>query len=249
MDKAYPNKISWQNSPSTSTALGATNLNKMDNAIYTIDDRVVAIDTSKANQSTVNGVVQSITYNSSTGVLTVTKVNGTTSTIDTKLEKLAVNFVYDPEEQELVITLDDGTTQHVDMSALITQYDFANTNTIAFTLTDGVITANVVNGSITAEKLQPDYLANITTQANAAANSASQAQRWAVGGIESGDDTDNSKYYSEQSANLLEMMQDLADITFPVFSINLTTGHLESTEPVGITFSINESGHLISEVA
>ncbi|MDF2635792.1 MAG: hypothetical protein K0R78_2666 [Pelosinus sp.] len=167
MDKAY-SRIVWQNQPSTATALGATNLNKTDVALNTIDDRVVGMDTSKANQSTVNSVVQSITYNESTGVLTITKVNGTSTNIDTKLEKLAVNFAYNPTTQQLDITLDDGTVQHVDMSALVTQYEFDNTGTIAFTLTAGRVTANVVNGSITAEKLHPDYLANLTVQAQIA---------------------------------------------------------------------------------
>ena len=53
MNKAYPNKVNWQNTPSTATPLGATNLNKMSDALDTIDDRVVTFDTSKANTSDV----------------------------------------------------------------------------------------------------------------------------------------------------------------------------------------------------
>ena len=44
MNKAY-SRINWQNAPSEATALNETNLNKMDSAIDTIDDRVVAHDT------------------------------------------------------------------------------------------------------------------------------------------------------------------------------------------------------------
>lgn len=199
MDKVYAH-IPWQNQPSTATALGATNLLKIDNAIYAIDDRVISMNTSKADQTVVNNLIQSITFNPANGVLTITKVNGTSTTIDTKLEKLAVNFNYDPVMQRLIITLDDGTVQHVDMSSLVTQYEFQDTTTVSFSVQlDGKIKANIINGSITADKLQPNYLADIIVQANTATAQANLAKRYAVGGVESGDTTDNAKYYKEQS--------------------------------------------------
>lgn len=43
MNKAYE-RINWQNKPSTTTKINATNLNKMDLALDTIDDRVVTLD-------------------------------------------------------------------------------------------------------------------------------------------------------------------------------------------------------------
>lgn len=175
MDKVYAH-IPWQNQPSTSTPLSAGNLLKIDNAIYTIDDRVIAMDTSKANQSVVNNLIQSITLNPSNGILTITKVNGTSTTIDTKLEKLAVNFSYDPVTQQLIVTLDDGTKQYVDLSSLITQYEFLNTSTVAFTVDSaGKIKANIVNGSITSGMLDTNYLGNLNaaiSAANAAATAA-----------------------------------------------------------------------------
>ena len=198
MDKAY-SRIVWQNQPSTATAVGATNLNKIDLALNEVDNRVVAMDTSKAESSVVNNTVQSITYNDATGVITITKVNGTSTTIDTKLEKLAVNFAYNPDTQQLDITLDDGTIQHVDLSTLITQYEFEDSDTIMWTLTDGVIKAEIINGSITGEKLQPNYLADIIVQANISTNQAALSKRYAVGGVEEGDATDNAKYYKEQA--------------------------------------------------
>lgn len=42
MQKAY-SRINWQNEPSTETALGANNLNKVDKALDTIDDRVLSL--------------------------------------------------------------------------------------------------------------------------------------------------------------------------------------------------------------
>jgi hypothetical protein len=199
MEKVYT-LIDWENAPNTSTPLGRTNLRKVDYAVNVHDDRIIAMDTAKANQSTVNNVVKEITYEESTGILTITKVNNTSTQIDTKLEKLAVNFSYDPETEELIITLDDGTEQRVDLSALITQYEFIDTDTVSFLVqADGKIKAEVIDGSITADKLEPNYLADIIVQANIAVANADKSKRYAVGGVESGDTTDNAKYYKEQA--------------------------------------------------
>ena len=49
MNKAY-DAINWKNEPSTSTAINETNLNKMDRAIDTIDNRVIDLDNGKVNK-------------------------------------------------------------------------------------------------------------------------------------------------------------------------------------------------------
>lgn len=49
MNKAY-NAINWKNEPSTSTAINETNLNKMDRAIDTIDNRVISLDSEKVSK-------------------------------------------------------------------------------------------------------------------------------------------------------------------------------------------------------
>ena len=205
----------WVNN--TPPAINEVNLNNLENGVSTLDDRVVTLDKTKLDQSTANTMVKDVTFDESTGIFTVTKLNGSTFTIDTKLEKIAVNFRFDKANQVLVIILDDGTEQPVDLSALITQYEFLDSDTVAFTISaDGKVSANIKNGSITDEMIEPNYLANLTVQAgnaqasaNAAAQSASDAdydaklaQSYAVGG--SGirdDDTDNAKYYKEQAQN------------------------------------------------
>lgn len=57
MNKAY-NKITWQNKPSTATPLNQTNLNEMSNALDTIDDRVIALDSGKVSSVTVTNTLQ-----------------------------------------------------------------------------------------------------------------------------------------------------------------------------------------------
>ena len=161
MNKAYA-RIVWENYPSINTPVNEQNLNKIDAAVDEIDDRVIAMDASKVDLSKANELVKEILWNEPVGVLTVVKMNGSKAVIDTKLEKLAVNFKYDPESQQLIITLDDGTVQNVDLSALITQYEFLESDTVAFELTsDGKVKAIVKEGSIEEKHLQPNYLADI----------------------------------------------------------------------------------------
>ena len=102
-------------SESLTTPLGATNLNKMDKALKTIDSEVVSIATeivsigsSKADADQLNHMIIDFAYDDKTGVMTLTKYDGTTLVIDTAIEKMAVNFLYDAEREQLIITLEDG---------------------------------------------------------------------------------------------------------------------------------------------
>nr|DAE38123.1 MAG TPA: hypothetical protein [Bacteriophage sp.] len=210
------NRINWLNRPNTNTPLNATNLNAGDSAIDKLDDRIITLDTVKADMQVVNGMVADITLDDSNGVITVTYKSGSTKTYDTNLEKIATNFTYDYSTQRLVLTLSDGSKQYVDMSALITQYEFKDSTTIAFSVdSTGKISASIKNGSITDAMLETGYLAKITAQAtkaesmansattssNSAYDNAKLSQSYAIGGagVRDGEDTDNSKYYSEQA--------------------------------------------------
>ena len=212
------NRINWLNRPSTNTPLNATNLNAGDSAIDKLDDRIITLDTVKADMQVVNDMVADVSLNSNTGVITVTYKNGSHVDYDTNLEKIAVNFSYDYVNQRLVLTLSDGSKQYVDMSALITQYEFEDSATIAFSINDktGAISAFIKNGSITDAMLETGYLAKITEQSAKATNMANSAttssnsaydnaklsQSYAIGGsgVRDGENTDNAKYYSEQAS-------------------------------------------------
>lgn len=174
MEKLY-NRINWENYPSDATPLNESNLNKLDAATNAIDDRVISMDKTKLDVSTANSMVKNVTYDESTGIFTVEYLNGSKVNIDTKLEKIAVNFTYDSVTQQIVITLDDETKQYIDLSTLITEYEFSDTATIAFSVTNGKVSAVIKNGSVTSDKLEPNYLANVQLAASQAASSASAA--------------------------------------------------------------------------
>ena len=174
MQKAH-SRINWENYPSEKTAVNETNLNKMDAALDEVDNRVISLDTTKATKVEVSELFSGVSFDESTGIITFTRKNGSQITIDTKLEKLAINFAYDTAEEQLVITLDDGTKQYVDLSALITVYEFLDSDTIAFAIEGGKVKAIVKEGSIQGKHLQPDYLADITVQAEIATQKAGEA--------------------------------------------------------------------------
>lgn len=226
-DSSYNNY--WENLPSVQTPIIAAQLNRNEQTVDTIDDRVVTLDTTKADQTDMLQAVQDITFDDETGDFTVTFFNGLTATIHTDLEKTAINFDYDddptsPHYESLVLTLVDGTTKYIDMSALITEYDFASSSTIAFTNTSGIITADILNGSVTDQKLQPSYLADITVQATRSETASANAQTykfdaeaWSSGTrngvpVPASDPAyhNNSKYWSQQ-ANVTSLVS-LTDV-------------------------------------
>lgn len=262
-------RINWLNkSESLTTPLGKTNLNKMDKAINLIDDEVVSmsakvdeIDTTKVSADQLNNMVTDVGFNDKNGVISITKYNGTVLNIDTAMEKIAVNFEYNAQTQQLILTLENGEKQYIDMSALITQYEFKGTDTIAFSVnSDGKVSASIKSGSITKAMLSSEVMASITLSENNAAASAQAAaqsatnaeldaklsQSYSVGksGIRDGEDTDNAKYYSEKAetvgANVPSYLKQIEDAgNSQIDKINDAFGKTEAA------FKVNfETGHL-----
>lgn len=239
MQKAY-NPINWENYPSESTPLNDTNLNKMDAALEEIDNRVIAHETTKLNVAVANGMVKEISFDETTGIFTITKLNGSTIKINTNLEKLAVNFTYDSTNQKLVITLDDGTKQYVDMAALITQHEFVESDVIYFTITSaGKVKADIKDGSITAEKLQPNFLADVTIQAEIAAQKANEAA------------TESSKAATEaeRAKTEADRAEQYADIVAPGFYVDTDSMTLYMKDGVGVDFVVADDNTLCWKIA
>lgn len=203
MQKTYQ-RINWENYPSESTPINETNLNAMDYAVDELDNRVITHETTKATKTEVSTVITDVSFNENTGTFTFTRKNGGTITVDTILEKMMINFRYDYENQRLVITLDDGTVQYVDMSALLTQYEFADSDTLAFSLTNGKISAIVKNGSIQEKHLRPEYLAAIKVE-SAKAESGAKASATSEA---------NAKSYAEQAKASADRAEEVVGITY-----------------------------------
>ena len=269
MQKAY-NRINWENYPSEATALNETNLNRMDYGLNEVDNRVIGLDTTKLDVNSANGLVQAVTINNETGTITVTKMDGTTVSLETNLSKISTNWTYNRETQQIVLTQSDGSLAYIDLSYLIQQNEFTDTTTIAFSVVQGVVSANIKAHSITDEHLQTDYLADIRiamSNAQAAASSADSnktlSESWAIGGTQTrtGEDTNNSKYFAEQSQayrnaceDFRDQSQDLLDtatarLTGLTMQVNFTDGCLYYDVATGLILSIDDTtGNLMWEI-
>ncbi|MBP5595042.1 MAG: hypothetical protein J6Y02_06645 [Pseudobutyrivibrio sp.] len=258
LPKLHTNQ-NWKNKPSLDTPINQTNLNKLDLSVDNIDNRVCDFSETKADQTDLLLAVKNITFNKNTGVFTVTKFNNVSYNLDTDIEKIAVNFDYDenplsPHYQCLVLTLSDGTVKYIDMSALITQYEFTDSAQIHFSVdASGKISAAIILGSITEDMLQPNFLADCRTEVSKAEGHANQANAWADGKINGTDIPSTnpaynnySKYWAEQAGtsasaaatseeNALAAAEEIeAMLKLVEFSINYITGNIEYNIPESV---------------
>ena len=221
MQKAYKPKV-WKNKPSIESPLNETNLNELSQGVSTIDDRVITLDLTKLATTEANGMITGITLNQDTGDITITYYSGATSILHTLMAQIAINFGYDPVTERLIIYLKDGKEQYIDMSALITQFEFLDSDTIYWTVgADGKVKADIKSGSITADKLQPNYLADITVQAETAKQQASAAAESAA---QAKIDADRAESY--------------AKITEPKFYLDENTMNLYMKDGAGVDFVV-----------
>ena len=243
MQKIY-NRTYWENFPSEKTAITAMRLNNAESGIDKLDDLLVAMDAAKVDLVKANELVEEVLWDESNGTLTVVKMNGSKAVIDTKLEKLAVNFTYNPQTQQLIITLDDGTIQNVDLSALITQYEFTDSDTIAFEVdSDGKVSASVKEGSIGEKHLRPDYLADIKVESAKAVASAKSA----------GESETNAAASAADAKDSADRAHDIEDninkkLTMAEFSVD-NDGCLIYTDGAAYNFTVDDNGNLNWEVA
>lgn len=210
MNKVYT-RINWEDYPSTKTELDAENLNTIDYAVNEMDNRIIEQDTSKANKTELSNLIKDWNMDESTGIITITKYNGSTIMFDLNIEKIPVSFSLS-DDGILTMETDDGTKFTANIGAMIPILTFNESDDIAVSVEGTGInktyTFSLKNGAVTEEKLHPNYLANIKVEvanANAysqtASNAATTSQSWAVGGTDSreNEDSNNAKYWAEQA--------------------------------------------------
>ena len=199
----------WQNLPSQKTALNRTNLLHLENGVKEADIRIVQLDASKLSMEIANTLVKSVKVDAKTGVITVTKLNGAIETYDLDIERVVTNFDV-TDEGVIILTLADGTEKSVDIAKFINT--FKSSATIAFSMTDREVTARIIDGSVTMDKLDPtiqsefrQYMIESQNARDAALQYQKFAKRYTIGDSEfEGSETDNAKYYYEGTKQAAE---------------------------------------------
>ena len=214
---SFYSPINWRNkAEGTTTPLDKINLNKMDSAIETLDIRTVELDVKKAEQATVLDMVSGWTMDEKTGVITVSKLNGEQIMFDLNVEKIPVSFSMS-EDGVITMITDDGTEYTADIKKMIPMLTFNSSDTI-YVVTTGegknkTYSFEIKDGSVTAEKLQPNFLADVKAEVERAASSVAAARANAVAaesythggtGTRESEDTDNAEYYNEQAKESAE---------------------------------------------
>lgn len=146
-------RINWENYPSMNTAINALNLNKIDLAVKTLDERTVQLDTTKAEQATVLNTVQDWSLDESTGIITITKVNGENISFDLNIEKIPVNFELS-EDGILTMTTDDGTVFTADIGSMIPIIELESSSTVSVIKDSGIseLATNIKNFTYTFDE-------------------------------------------------------------------------------------------------
>lgn len=127
----------------------------------------------KFDTTEAQALVKEITFSESTGVFTITKYDGSKQTIDTAIEKVALDVRLDG--QQFVLTLVDGTEQRVDLSAFLTQTEVTSSDTITLAIENGAIVARIASGSVKLAHLNAEVTAYIDAKELAAYQSAQAA--------------------------------------------------------------------------
>lgn len=248
MNKAFENFV-WKNFPSSDTPVNDRNLNKVNNGLAEVDRRVIVHDTTKLDKAEARLLVKNVSLDETNGILTVTYGNGSVVTYRSLLGKISINFDFNRETQKIILYKADGDSEEIDLSAFIMEYEFFDTDTIAFrTDPNGRVSAIVKEGSIQEKHLQPNYLADIRLEASKAESSRSSAERSAKEaesfthggtGIREGENTDNAEFYKNQARSYSESLnvdslakKDGSNLSIPTAPAT----NDESTAPGAFTF-------------
>ena len=95
--------------------------------------------------ATINDVFKDVSYNGTTGVLTFTKKDGSTKSVDLPLELLIESGYYDSATEKLILVLANHDTIEIPVSDLVNEY-YADGTTLELNNVSGRLTFNVKNG-------------------------------------------------------------------------------------------------------
>lgn len=145
----------------------------LDNITTDLSDRYTKTEADAKITEETNSLVANVTINTDTGVITVTKKDGTAQSVDTALEKVPATFEFvediENDKYYLKITNVDGTTSQTEVTNLMNQFTFTSGDIVTFSQstngTTTTITASIKAGSVGFNELKSEVKAYIDTKA------------------------------------------------------------------------------------
>ena len=251
MEKSYF-PYTWKDKPSIESPINSVNLNHIESGINELDNRIVVLFKDKAEKTELANVFINFEFNENSGVMTFTRFDGSKVEKDTAMEKIALNCYL--EGDNFVLELADGSKQTVSLSKFIDTYTFKSTDVIRMSVNGKEVSADIPDGKITLEKLEAtvmsairQYVLDAQTAKGVAEQAASTAQGWAiggesfeknnakyfsgqskryaVGGVEEGDEADNAQYYCEEARKAAEQAAGSAGFDGTAASVSAGDTH------------------------
>lgn len=145
----------------------------LDNITTDLSDRYTKTEADAKITEETNSLVANVTINTDTGVITVTKKDGTAQSVDTALEKVPATFEFvediENDKYYLKITNVDGSTSQTEVTNLMNQFTFTSGDIVTFSQstngTTTTITASIKAGSVGFNELKGEVKAYIDTKA------------------------------------------------------------------------------------
>lgn len=193
-----------------------------------IANRYTKLEAETLLASGTNNLVADIDVNLTTGVITVTKKDGSIETFDTAIEKVPAKFeiVESDGTYALKVTNLDGSTTQTDVTNLMNIYTFDNSDYITFETTgegnEKTVTASIKANSIGLDKLSlsvvstiEGYMTSARDSANAAKASETNARTSELNALEAENTATNAAASASASAqtatNASKAVQEVAE--------------------------------------
>ena len=140
----------------------------LDTVVEDLANRYTISQTDELVEAETKTLVQDIDINLTTGAITIQKKDGTSTSIDTALEKVPATFelIEESDKYYLKVTNVDGTSTQTEVTNLMNQFTFSNGATVRFSATKNgtttIVTAEVVDKSITLSRLADEVTSYIS---------------------------------------------------------------------------------------
>ena len=193
------NSVSSSNTPSEAIeGLGQTLPSTVREQLLLIVNLLSTKASSDEVNSSISGLLKSAVLEESTGIVTFTKYDGSTFTIDFATEKIPAKFelVDSGGNVYLKITNIDGSFTQTDVTSLLNIYLFNNSSNVEFTVDGYNVTAKIKSGSIVKSDFSSDLISYFDDNVAAAAANALSSE--------------TSKLAAESAKNASETARDSA---------------------------------------